>query len=144
MALNIQNSLLEFDYTKILIFSVVGFIVGGIWYALLFGKRYLKELKIDPKAMEESERYVNKWVRLMKIVIISLIKVMIFAYLVKQLKLESLCQRYKLAAVLIFGFSLPTYVSPSLWEMKSWTYFSINFGCQVAFYVVLASFWNYI
>jgi len=45
----VSHTLLSLNYLHVLIVSVIGYAIGAIWYAALFGKAWMKEMKMTPE-----------------------------------------------------------------------------------------------
>jgi hypothetical protein len=49
-----ENMQIHFNYLAILVTTILGFVVGGLWYGPLFGKVWMKELGLTEDSLKNS------------------------------------------------------------------------------------------
>jgi hypothetical protein len=49
-----RDAIAHLNYVSVFVVAVVGFLLGWLWYSVLFGKAYVAEMKITPEQMAEA------------------------------------------------------------------------------------------
>ena len=49
------NALTHLNYLAVLVTAVAGFMIGWLWYSVLFGKAWMAEMKITEEKMKEAQ-----------------------------------------------------------------------------------------
>lgn len=121
---------LEISMTGILVATVVNFIIGFLWYSVIFGKAWAAEMKFDMSVKPPASAMV-------KGMLLNVVGCFLMAYVlahnnaawsfVPGIDKMSLIGRVVNAAVFTWlGFYIPTDLNAIAWEMKSWKLFFIN------------------
>ena len=50
-----RNIILRLDYVHVLVVAIAGFMLGWLWYSVLFGKAWMAEMKITPEMVKEDQ-----------------------------------------------------------------------------------------
>lgn len=114
----------QLNYLAILVSTIVAFFIGFMWYGPIFGKPWRKEMKINPKDMNNKEG-------LGKLMIINIIGTLVMIYVLANfvglLNISNFIEGIQLGFWIWLGFFASTTLLGSvLWEMKSWKLYSIN------------------
>lgn len=48
-------ALSSLNYVAVIVTAIAGFMIGWLWYGVLFGKAWMKEMKITPEMMEAAK-----------------------------------------------------------------------------------------
>lgn len=48
-----RDAITHLNYVAVVVTTIAGFLLGWLWYGLLFGKMWMAEMKITPEKMEE-------------------------------------------------------------------------------------------
>lgn len=121
---------LGISMTGILVATVVNFIIGFLWYSVIFGKAWATEMKFDMSIKPPASAMV-------KGLLLNVIGCFLMAYVlahnnaawsfVPGIDKMSLMGKVTNAAVFTWlGFYIPTDLNAVAWEMKSWKLFFIN------------------
>lgn len=51
-----RNAILHLNYVAVLVTTIAGFVLGWLWYGPLFGKMWMREMKITPEKMAEDRQ----------------------------------------------------------------------------------------
>lgn len=51
-----RYAITHLNYIAVLVATVAGFLLGWLWYSVLFGKIWMAEMKITPEKMEECRK----------------------------------------------------------------------------------------
>ncbi len=120
------------NYLSVLVAAVVGFVIGSLWYTVLFGKVWMKLMEFSPKQLAK-----NKKKGMMGSMIFMFISILVMAYVVDYLLIYTGGVNMTAGAMLGFwvwlGFVATTMTGQVLWEGKSWKLYFIN----VAHYLVV-------
>lgn len=112
----------------ILIAAFAMFVVGAVWFTLLFGKKWSE---LMGRTKEEMDRYTEQGGMASKMGVMFLMNV-VSAYTVyflfSQVFALSFYEFILTSLVVWTGFSLPIFMNAYLWEGKSWKLVAINAG----------------
>lgn len=130
------------NYLAILVAAILYFIIGSMWFSLLFGKIWQQELKANhlPKPAQES--------MMPKMIIEFIINVIIafaIAIMVKATGANTLSGGIVLGKIIAFGFVATTLGSVFNWESRSLKLFLIDVGYPVVSIIaatVLLTLWQ--
>jgi uncharacterized membrane protein YwzB len=106
----------------IIVATIIQVVLGFLWYGPLFGKAWMKEMKIDPKKAKKGG--MTKSMVIM--VITTLIMVYTLASFVGLLNISAFTGAFQLAFWIWLGFVATLQVGSVIWEGKSWKLFVIN------------------
>jgi hypothetical protein len=104
----------------IIVATIVQVVLGFVWFGPLFGKAWMKEMKIDPKKVKKSVAKKS----MMKGGIGMLITSFIMAYTLAQFIVVG--NALNIAFWIWLGFVATIQVGSVLWEGRSWKFFAIN------------------
>lgn len=138
---------LKINIAAILVAVVVNFIIGFIWYTLLFGKLWGREMGYDPNIKAESNV-------LIKGMLFMLIGNFLFAWVfahniaawqfVPGITEMSTVENILNSAIFTWlGFYVPGLLGATVWEKKSWTLFAIDAGYNLLSLLVVATILSY-
>jgi len=118
-------------YLAISIAVIVNFVLGGIWYQIIFRNRVRREFT----AMYSVRDFVIDIVR-------SLVMVSALAAIMARTGTSSWPEAIELAALLWFGFVATAQLSEKLFGGRSWTFYLINTGYMFASLLVAATIFS--
>jgi hypothetical protein len=133
---------IQINFVAIIIAVVSNFIFGFLWYTLLFGKLWGREMGFDMNKKPKSSE-------MMKGLIFMLIGNFLFAWVfahniaawtfVPETQTLSHFSSAMMAATFTWiGFYLPVDLGSTAWEQKSWTLFFINTGYHYISLIIAA------
>lgn len=50
-----REAIVHLNYVSVIVVAAVGFILGWLWYSMLFGKAWVAEMKITPEQIQEAQ-----------------------------------------------------------------------------------------
>jgi hypothetical protein len=126
-----QFSMAKAGYLAISIAAIINFVLGGIWYQVIFRNRVRREFT----AMYSVRDFVIDIVR-------SLVMVSALAAIMARTGTSSWPEAIELAALLWFGFVATAQLSEKLFGGRSWTFYLINTGYMFASLLVAATIFS--
>jgi hypothetical protein len=128
------------NYISILLASVIGMVIGSLWYSkLLFGKKWMKLEKIGPKTMEKmKQRPIGKilLVAFLSLVVTNFVLALVLDYLPE----HSWNNGLLVAGWLWLGFIATTQLSPVLWKGQSFKLYLLNVGQYLIAFLAMGAF----
>lgn len=115
----------------IIVVTVLGMVIGWIWYGPAFGKQWMKMVGIKKKDTEK----INPWLMLFA-VLVNAVMFTVFSYFIDVFAVSKISQGIALGAVFWLGFLAPKDMSPVLWEKKPMRLFLINSSYSLVMMVV--------
>jgi hypothetical protein len=126
----------------ILVAVLLNFILGFVWFTLLFGQLWGREMGYDPTVKAETSVMVKG---MLFMLIGNFLFAWVFAHniaawtFVPDVKEMSPAANAISAAVFTWlGFYVPGHLGSTVWEKKSWTLFAINAGYNLVSLLVVA------
>jgi len=113
----------------VLVAAIASFAIGGLWYSVLFGKKWQAEMGFTPESMQNMKMSAQK--AYAGFLVIALVSAYVLAHFVQYLGVIDVSGALQLAFWIWLGFALPIIVGALLWENRSWTLVFINGGYQL-------------
>ena len=121
---------LGISITAIIIAAVVNFIIGFLWYTIIFGKAWAKEMKFDMSVKPPASAMI-------KGMVLNVMGCFLMAYVLAHNNaawsfvpgMDQMSVGAKITNSAIFtwlGFYVPSDLNSIAWEQKSWKLFFIN------------------
>lgn len=111
----------------ILVAAIVMFVIGAVWFTVLFGIRWSKLMNRTPEQIDKvKEQGMTRQMIIM--FILNVVSVSVVCYLVPQLLAVTVGQFVCSVFLIWLGFTLPSLVNTYLWEGKSFELVAINAG----------------
>ncbi len=128
---------------SIFVAAVAMFVVGAIWFTVLFGKVWSKLMGCSPEQMDKAKAngMASKMVMMF---ILNLISAAVLYYLFPMLLALSFGEFLCIVAIIWCGFTLPSHINGYLWEGKSMELVLINVGGSLAGFIagaLVVYFW---
>lgn len=113
------------NYTAVLVASVVGMIIGAIWYGPLFGKAWMKLSRLSPKDMAKMKKkgmgkgYLAMFIGL-------LVMNFVLAHMLKFAQAATVAEAVVGGVLIWLGFIATVMLGSVLWEGKPISLYAIN------------------
>ncbi len=119
---------------SILAGSVVMFVVGALWFTVLFGKIWSRLMNFteEARALAKQGGMAGKMVIMF---MLNLLSVSVLYYLLPGLLAFSYGEFLHITLIIWLGFTLPSLINTYLWEGKSLKLVTINAGGSLASFV---------
>jgi hypothetical protein len=121
---------INISIVAILVAVVANFFVGFLWYTVLFGKMWAKEMKFDTTVKPTGGQMAKGMIMM---VIGNFLMAFVFAhniaawsYVPGANEMSKVASILNAAGFTWLGFFLPVDLNTVAWEMKSWKLFFIN------------------
>ena len=140
---------LKINVLAVLAAVAVNFVLGFVWYAVLFAKIWGKEMGYDPN-MRPDKKTMLKGMALMIIGNFLFAWILAFylagwRYIPGAKEMSPLVTSINSAISVWIGFYVPVHLSRIVWEKHSWKLFFINSGYHLvvtAVVAVILSYWT--
>jgi len=120
---------MKINYPAVLVATVVHFLVGGLWYGLLFSNKFVELIAWSPEKLKEMENH-NPAKELTIAFISALILVYILAHFVQYTKARTAVDGIQTAFWLWLGFIATTQLATVVFEERKLGLYLIKVGYQ--------------
>jgi len=121
---------MKINYPAVLVATVVHFLVGGVWYGVLFSNQFVKLIEWSPEKLREMESH-NPAKELGIAFIAALILVYILAHFVQYTKARTALDGIQTAFWLWLGFVATTQLATVVFEDRKLGLYLINVSYQL-------------
>jgi biotin transporter BioY len=121
---------MKINYPAVLVATVVHFLVGGLWYGVLFSNQFVHLIQWSPEKLQEMERH-NPAKELGIAFISALILVYILAHFVQYTKVRTALDGIQTAFWLWLGFVATTQLATVVFEDRKLGLYLINISYQL-------------
>ena len=121
---------MKINYPAVIVAAVIHFIIGGLWYSVLFGKKFLEIVGWTP---EEQAQIVAQthWTVYLIAFLSSLILVGTLAYFIAYTGAKGVAGGMQTATCLWLGFVATTQVATVIFEQRKLGLYLLNVGYQL-------------
>ncbi len=131
---------MQIHFLPVLVCAIISMILGGIWYGPLFGKAWMRILKVDPECLNNPEKKKAMQKQVMPLYLVqfglSIVTLYTLAYYIANSSSGGLTN----ALIIWTGFIVPTIAGGCMWNNDSrkivWQRFFIQVGYQYVLFVV--------
>jgi biotin transporter BioY len=120
---------MKINYPAVLIATVVHFLVGGLWYGLLFSNKFIELIAWSPEKLQEMQNH-NPAKELLIAFISALVLVYILAHFVQYTKARTAFDGIQTAFWLWLGFVATTQLATVVFEERKLGLYLINVSYQ--------------
>ncbi|MBI2573004.1 DUF1761 domain-containing protein [Candidatus Woesearchaeota archaeon] len=116
--------MVSINYVAVLVAGLIQFVLGGLWYGPLFGKLWMRLMKIDPKKMKPTHmawRYVGG-------LLTALLMTFILAHFVSYAVATTALEGVFVGLIAWLGFIATVAFGSVLWEQKPFSLYVLNVG----------------
>src|SRR5215813_14872469 len=120
---------MKINYLAVLVAAVLHFIIGGVWYGVLFGNQFIKLIGWSPEKVAQigneshGKEYLIAFVS-------SLVLVYVLAHFVQYTKAKSAIDGIQTAFWLWLGFVVTTQLATVIFEERRLGLYVLNVGYQ--------------
>lgn len=119
------------NFLAVLVSAILSMVIGSIWYGPLFGKRWMKLIKMSKEDMEKGKANMPKTYTMMFIG--SLVTSYVLSVTISLAPMRSVMTGMTAAFWLWLGFIVAVKLSEVLFENKAWELFYIECGYYFIF-----------
>jgi len=120
---------MKINYPAVLVATVVHFLVGGLWYGLLFSNKFVELIAWSPEKLKEMQNH-SPAKELTIAFISALVLVYILAHFVQYTKARTALDGMQTAFWLWLGFIATTQLATVVFEERKLGLYLINIGYQ--------------
>lgn len=121
---------MKVNYPAVIVAAVIHFVIGGLWYGLIFGNKFLEIIGWTPEQQEQIVAQTH-WSTYPIAFLTSLILVATLAYIIESTGAGGVAGGMKTAACLWLGFVATTQLATVLFEQRKLGLYLINVGYQL-------------
>jgi hypothetical protein len=121
---------MKINYPAVLVATVVHFLVGGLWYGLLFSNKFTELIAWSPEKLQEMQNH-NPAKELLIAFISALVLVYILAHFVQYTKAGTAFDGIQTAFWLWLGFVATTQLATVVFEERKLGLYLINVSYQL-------------
>ncbi len=118
----------------IIVSSIVMFVVGALWFTVLFGKVWSRLMNRTPEAMENYKAQ-GMGPKMVIMFVLNIVSSIVLSHIISQFAVITAMQYVFFIIVIWLGFTLPSLVNTYLWEGKSMKLVLINAGGSLAAFI---------
>lgn len=120
---------MKINYPAVLVATIVHFLVGGLWYGLLFSNKFIELIAWSPEKLQEMQNH-NPAKELAIAFISALVLVYILAHFVQYTKARTALDGIQTAFWLWLGFIATTQLATVIFEERKLGLYLINVSYQ--------------
>ncbi len=120
---------MKINYPAVFVATIIHFFVGGLWYGLLFSKKFVELMAFTPEQLQQMQSR-NPAKELLITFISTLVLVYILAHFVQYTKARSVLDGIQTAFWLWLGFIATTELATVVFEQRKLGLYLISVGYQ--------------
>lgn len=121
---------MKINYPAVIVAAVIHFMIGGLWYSVLFGKKFLEIVGWTPEQQAQIVAQTH-WTVYLIAFLTSLILVGTLAYFIAYTGAKGVAGGMQTAACLWLGFVATTQIATVLFEQRKLGLYLLNIGYQL-------------
>lgn len=121
---------MKINYLAVIVTAIVHFIIGGLWYGLIFGNKFIELIQWTPEQLQRvaSESHAKEYIFAF---LTSLVLVYILAHFVQYTKAKGVAGGMQTAFWLWLGFVATTQLATVVFEQRKLGLYLLNVGYQL-------------
>ncbi len=121
---------MKINYPAVLVAAIVHFIIGGLWYGLIFGNKFIELIAWTPAQLQliQNQSHVKEYVFAF---LSSLVLVYILAHFVQYTRAKGVADGMQTAFWLWLGFVATTQLATVIFEQRRLGLYLLNVGYQL-------------
>ena len=121
---------MKINYPAVLVAAVAHFIIGGLWYGLIFGNKFLELIAWSPEKLREMESH-NPAKEMVVAFISGLVLVYVLAHFIQYTGARTAIEGLQTAFWLWLGFVATTQLATVIFEERKLGLYLLNIGYQL-------------
>lgn len=118
---------MKINYLAVIVTAVVHFIIGGLWYGLIFGNKFIEIVGWTPAQLEQIAAQ-SHWSQYLYAFLTSLVLVYVLAHFVQYTKARGLADGIQTGFWLWLGFVATTQLGSVIFEQRKLGLYLLNVG----------------
>ncbi len=121
---------MKINYPAVIVASIVHFMIGGLWYGVIFGNLFLKIIGWTPEQLAQVQEQ-SHWTQYLMAFVTSFVLVYILAHFVQYTKATTVLDGMQTGFWLWLGFVVTTQLSSVIFEQRKLGLYLLNVGYQL-------------
>jgi hypothetical protein len=121
---------MKINYPAVIVAAVVHFMIGGLWYGLIFGNKFLEIIEWTPAQLAQVQAQ-SHWSQYATAFVTSLVLVYILAHFVQYTGAKGVTDGMQTAFWLWLGFVATTQLATVIFEQRKLGLYLLNVGYQL-------------
>jgi hypothetical protein len=121
---------MKINYLAVIVAAVVHFIIGGLWYGVIFGNTFLSIVQWTPEQIQQVQEQAH-WSQYAAAFASSLVLVYVLAHFIKYMKVTDVAGGLQTAFWLWLGFVITTQLATVIFEQRKLGLYLLNVGYQL-------------
>ena len=121
---------MKINYPAVIVATIIHFMIGGLWYGLIFGNTFLKIVEWTPEQQAQIVAQTN-WTQYLLAFVTSFVLCYILAHFVQYTKATSALDGMQTGFWLWLGFVATTQLASVIFEQRKLGLYLLNVGYQL-------------
>jgi hypothetical protein len=121
---------MKINYLAVIVAAVVHFIIGGLWYGVIFGNTFLNIVQWTPEQIKQVQEQAH-WSQYAAAFASSLVLVYVLAHFIKYMRVTDVAGGLQTAFWLWLGFVITTQLATVIFEQRKLGLYLLNVGYQL-------------
>lgn len=121
---------MKINYPAVIVAAIIHFIIGGLWYGLIFGNKFIEISGWTPEQLEQVAAQ-SHWSQYVIAFVCSLVLVYILAHFVQYTGAKGVAGGMQTAFWLWLGFVATTQLATVIFEQRKLGLYLLNLGYQL-------------
>ena len=121
---------MKINYLAVIVAAVVHFIIGGLWYGVIFGNTFLSIVQWTPEQIRQIQEQAH-WSQYAAAFASSLVLVYVLAHVIKYMRVTDIAGGLQTAFWLWLGFVTTTQLATVIFEQRKFGLYLLNVGYQL-------------
>jgi len=121
---------MKINYLAVIVAAVLHFIIGGLWYGVIFGNTFLSIIQWTPEQIKQVQEQAH-WSQYAAAFLSSLVLVYVLAHFIKYMRVTDIAGGLQTAFWLWLGFVITTQLATVIFEQRKFGLYLLNVGYQL-------------
>jgi Protein of unknown function (DUF1761) len=121
---------MKINYLAVLVAAIAHFLVGGLWYGLIFGNKFIELIGWSPEKLREVESQ-NATKEMVLAFLLGTLLVLVMAHFMHYTKARTAFDGIQTALLLWLGFVATTQFATVMFEERNLGLYLLNIGYQL-------------
>ena len=121
---------MRINYLAVLVAAIAHFLIGGLWYGLLFGNKFVELIGWSPEKLQQMENH-NPTKEMVLAFLLAVILVFVMAHFIQYTRARTIFEGIQTAFLLWLGFVATTQFATVMFEERNLGLYLLNIGYQL-------------
>jgi hypothetical protein len=118
------------NYLAVLVAAIAHFLIGGLWYGLLFGNKFVELIGWSPEKLQQMESH-NPTKEMVIAFLLAVILTFVMAHFIQYTRARTVFEGIQTAFLLWLGFVATTQLATVIFEERNLGLYLLNVGYQL-------------